>query len=171
MRKRKQKRKRWTFLFTQKIAGAGPRVLQHTSHTCCFFAGSLCWCRAAARTEGFPALPVFFLQPHWHLGQVHMQFRFKWHQSFIQITSIISVLSVEVTRHWHTDISVHCSGFQLTLADSSFSLLSPFPIHFSFQTILLCGFVSSPSGYASLLKPDWNRQIQIWATFFASAVP
>lgn len=148
----KAEKKNWaSFSHRRKLLKGPGSYHKHHTHGCLSAVLLLC-CRSAVRTAGFPASLVLLLQAHWHLGQVHAQHRQRGHQPFIQITSITGVLSLEVID---TDILTSLS----TVVD--FNLLLQVPIfpcfpHFIyiFPTRPSCGFLSSPSGYPSLFKPD-----------------
>lgn len=80
------------------------------------------------------------------------------------------------TVHLHYQYFKSGDGDTLTTLSSILDFGSPLQIpifpcshplhsHFTFHTTLSCGFESSPNGYVSVLKPDWNRQIKPYFLF------
>lgn len=84
----------------------------------------------------FQIWPVLFLQSHWLL----VRGIFNKGSNGINLSYRSPPLSVfGVWRWWDTDSSVHCSGFQLTLSGSNFSLL-PLHTHFFLPDHLILWF-------------------------------
>lgn len=123
-------------LFTQKKVVERPRVLPQTSHTwllICCLASLLQVSSQDCRFSSLASPPSSGSLTPWsgtcstqaeRASTFHTDHLYHWCSEFGGYW------------YWHTDISVHCSRFQLTLAGSNFSLLPTLHIHFSYQTIL-----------------------------------
>lgn len=153
-------------VFTQKILGAGPRLhlISHISLLICWLILLVQGSSQDCRFSNF-ASPIFFslidtlvrCLLNAGLNGINLSYR--------SPLSITSVLNLEGSV---TDILTSLSAvrFHFTLAGSNFSLLPSlhtiFPSKPSYLwKVRFLGFMSSPNCYTSLLKPDWDSQIQI----------
>lgn len=133
--KKAEKKWWWAFFFYREDSWCRAQGPTPAPSRAQLSAGSVWWCRAAARMQVFQLWPVLFLQPLCLFGQVQAG-------SHGIIPSYRSPPSsvLGIWRGKDTVISVHCSGFLLTLAGSNLCLPPDF-ISIFLLDFLILGFL------------------------------